>query len=76
MVFIKVWSGKASWRRGEGEAFDGSYPRKSRESMIQEQRMGSPAEPGTGKRWRGLVAHRGALRTRGTKAWGWVPIFA
>lgn len=52
---------------GEGEAFDGTYPRKSRESMIQEQRMGSPAEPGAGK-GRGLVEHREALRTRGAEA--------
>lgn len=39
MVFINVWSGKASWKREKDEqdnVLDGTYPRKSGESMIQE----------------------------------------
>lgn len=39
MVFINVWSGRASWRREKDEqdsVLDGTYSRKSRESMMQE----------------------------------------
>lgn len=52
LVFIKLWSGKASWRRERDKhdiLLDGTYPRKSVVAGCRSRQWAAPQSPGTRK---------------------------